>query len=247
MTKEKNNITTPPAQLWIGNQSHLVDKTKETIQRLFCTNNGCKKCITCNQIEKQQHHGSIWIKPEKQYTLDQLDVIFKTISFKLDKNKKLFFILQNADFLSSACSNSLLKSVEEPPEGYHFIFLAERINQILPTIQSRCTIKHFYSEKEKNIQNKITNTFKSNTRCSASQFLKLLHEEKPNEKDTVEILDQLLSYWIEKSIDAIKKNNNNEYNYAKKRVEHIKIAIKKPPMPGSSKIFWRNFYLQFMT
>ena len=53
-----------------------------------------------------------------------------------------------ADFLTEACSNSLLKSVEEPPTGYHFIFLAERLSQILPTIQSRCMIKSLYEEDQ---------------------------------------------------------------------------------------------------
>ena len=142
MNKKKIQ-TTSPAQLWIGNHAHLVKQVQKTLQNTFCSNEGCQKCKTCALIKKQQHHSAIWLQPEKLYTRDEIQVIFDTISFKLEDHQKLFFIIQHADFLTPACSNSLLKSVEEPPQGYHFIFLAERQSQILPTIQSRCIIQSF--------------------------------------------------------------------------------------------------------
>jgi len=244
MKNKINTIPIPPAQLWIGNHTNLIKQTKKTLQKLFCTKNGCGRCFVCKQIENQQHHGAIWLNPEKQYTLDQLDVIFKTISFKLDTNQKMFFILQHADFLSEACSNSLLKSVEEPPQGYHFIFLAERLSQILPTIQSRCLVKSFYSENESISHHQLVAIFKQTTPCSPSQFLKLLDEEKPNEKETIEMLDQLLHFWLKENKKAIEEGNKQAYKTSKAMVSKIKTGLKKPPMPGSSKIFWRNFYLR---
>lgn len=243
---KKQNITQIPiAQLWIGRHSHLVAKTKEKLQKIFCEKNSCKTCATCQLIEKEQHHGSIWLKPEKQYTRDQIQVIFNTISFKLDTDKKLFFIVQNADFLTDACSNSLLKSVEEPPTGYHFIFLAERQSQILPTIQSRCIIKSFYQDDHTYNQNKIIHIFTSQNSCPPDEFLKTLDAQKPNEKDTVEMIDTLFGHWLRESKSALQSKNPIQYKIAMSKISKLKRALKYSPMPGSSKIFWRNFYLQF--
>jgi len=234
-----------PAQLWIGNHTHLIKKTTQTLQALFCKDNGCKRCKTCELIDKQQHHSSIWLKPEKMYTRDDIKVIFDTISFKLEDDQKLFFIIQHADFLTAACANSLLKSVEEPPEGYHFIFLAERQSQILPTIQSRCMIHSFYEHGAYEHQKQIIDIFKSEKICTPAAFLKILDEEKPNEKETIEIIDILLKHWFKQFRSAIEHNDQKKYQLAHATVTKLKTALQSPPMPGSSKIFWRNLYLQF--
>lgn len=246
MQNNKNILPTiSPAQLWIGSHSNLVKQTKKTLQEFFCNDSGCKKCKTCELIEKQQHHGVIWTKPAKLYTRDEIQVIFDTISFKLEENQKLFFVIQHADFLTPACSNSLLKSVEEPPQGYHFIFLAERQSQILPTIQSRCMIKSFYDDGHDETQKQIVTIFKSEKICAPAVFLKIFDEEKPNEKETIECIDTILRYWLKMSKSAIENNDQKKYCQSLVKIEKLKKAVQSPPMPGSSKIFWRNLYLQF--
>lgn len=244
MNNQKNNTQIAPAQLWIGSHSNLINQVKKSLQKKFCKNNACKKCKTCELIDKKQHHGAVWLKPEKLYTRNEIQVIFDTISFKLETNQKLFFIIQYADFLTASCANSLLKSVEEPPEGYHFIFLAERQSQILPTIQSRCIITPFYTQGQQQEQKQIAHIFTLNTICPPTTFLKILDEEKPHEKETIEILDTLLKHWLEQTKTALKNDNHEKYNTAHNKVAKIKRALQSPPMPGSSKIFWRNLYLQ---
>ena len=239
------------AQLWIGAHAKLVNLATQQLQKTFCENicekNKCGTCVTCKNIKKQQHHGAIWLTPEKFYTRDQIQVIFDTISFKLEKNQKLFFIVQHADFLSESCSNSLLKSVEEPPEGYHFIFLAERLSQILPTIQSRCIINSFYEKEDTHNQNQLFTIFKNTKACPPAEFLKLLDTQKPNEKETIEILDSLLNHWLTQSKSAITSGDQKTYKFCSTKIVTLKKALEYSPMPGSSKIFWRNFYLQFNT
>jgi len=247
MARKAHYMTTqtPTAQLWIGNHEHLISKTKQELQKIFCEKHRCTTCVICQLIQKEQHYGAIWLKPEKMYTREEIQIIFNTISFKLEKNQKLFFIIQHADFLTDACANSLLKSVEEPPEGYHFIFLAERLSQILPTIQSRCIINSFYQELESFTDNPLIMIFKSENLCASSAFLKILDEEKPNEKETIEILDILLRYWLKEVKSATQENNQERFRVSQAKVEILKQAFEYSPMPGSSKIFWRNLYLQF--
>lgn len=240
--KKKENV--PTAQLLIGEHEYLAKHTKQMLQEIFCQNNSCKICSTCKQIQDTQHIGSIWLKPEKSYTRDQIQIIFDTIAFKLEENQKLFFVIQNADSLNDACSNSLLKSIEEPPAGYHFILLAERKNQILPTIQSRCIIKSFYKNNETVAESDIVNIFTSSTNCMPDAFLKIFESENITEKDTLEVLDKILGHWLKESKTALLANNQEKYNFANNKIKKLKKAIEMPPMPGSNKIFWNNLYLQ---
>ncbi len=48
------------------------------------------------------------------------------------------FIVDGAELLTHEAANSLLKSLEEPPEGVLFVLLATDETSVLPTILSRC-------------------------------------------------------------------------------------------------------------
>ena len=47
-------------------------------------------------------------------------------------------VIDGAEFLSAEAANAILKSVEEPPHRALFVFLAEEVGAVLPTIVSRC-------------------------------------------------------------------------------------------------------------
>ncbi|MEO1311728.1 MAG: DNA polymerase III subunit delta' [Pseudomonadota bacterium] len=47
-------------------------------------------------------------------------------------------IIDKADELNVAAANALLKTLEEPPVGAHFILLADAPSRVLPTVRSRC-------------------------------------------------------------------------------------------------------------
>lgn len=52
-------------------------------------------------------------------------------------------IIIAADRLNTKTGNALLKILEEPPEGVHFILTTEQLSQVLPTITSRTSIVRF--------------------------------------------------------------------------------------------------------
>src|SRR5258708_7246539 len=118
--------TLPPAQLWVGQHTNALKDVESYLQNVLCKNGNCNTCITCMQIREKQHHAIMWLHPEKNYTIDQFDDVFNTLSFQLQPDEHFFFIIQKADFLTPTCANKLLKPMEEPPTGYHFILLAER-------------------------------------------------------------------------------------------------------------------------
>jgi DNA polymerase-3 subunit delta' len=233
-----------PAYLWIGSPNVLLEKTIAFLQAKFCTAGGCGHCPTCTQIATQQHHAVIWLAPEKQYTLEDLEPIFSTIVFALAPDQHIFFVLQKADFLSTVCANKLLKSMEEPPAGYHFILLAQRQESILPTIRSRCisTVYSFETTTQEHAQ--LFSLFTSTLPGDPAAFLKLLDQAAINERESVELLDRLLAFWIKKNSQLSLENKNLELAQAQQVLTILKKAACMPPMPGSSKLFWKNLYLQ---
>lgn len=232
-----------PAQLWMGFHDALEQEVIGYAQKLLCTSQGCGYCTICNQIASKQHHAMLWITPEKQYTLDEIAPIASTIAFKLDAYEHYFFILQKADFLTPTCANSLLKSIEEPPAGYHFILLAQRLESILPTIKSRCVITTFHSQPPITSSD-LYDYFISTSPATPSSFLNILDQSKITERESIELLDALLIFWIDALKNALLEKNITKYREAEKAISVLKQAIASPPMPGSSKLLWKNLFLQ---
>lgn len=234
-----------PAQLWLGPPTFLAQQVTVFVQKIFCAKGGCVECITCNQIKKKQYHAIKWYYPDKQYTIEYIQDILSTVSFKLKKDQYFFFVIQKADFLTPVCANRLLKVIEEPPTGYHFLFLAERKEQLLPTIRSRCIIKTFYTDDIMQYHSDLYSCFKTTSLVSPSIFLKIVDQSNINERETIELFDALLVHWGIQYKKAIQKKEQKEIG---KSIQVLALLIdiaKKLPMPGSSKLFWRNLFLEF--
>lgn len=246
-----NTIISHPASLFIGNEQELLENTIPLLQKIFCPSvihgepvEPCAVCLQCRKVQEQQHESILWLMPEKQYAVEDLKVIFSTISFALEDNQHYFFVIQKADLLTTACANALLKSLEEPPAGYHFILLAQRIEFILPTIKSRCLIQAIGNTGESLTQHTLMPFFTTTAFQDPLAFAKELEAANPNEWESLSLLDELLVYWASQYKKGIISNNLAVQQQSQRMMHHIKKAMLQPPMPGSSKLFWKNLFLQ---
>ena len=181
--------------------------------------------------------------PDKQYTLEQLTAIGNTLSLAVAEGDHFFFIIQKADLLTPACANSLLKSMEEPPPGYHFILLTERPNQLLPTIRSRCitrTWRGYHATQEHQLF-----PFFTGRNSDPVQFLKAVEQTKINEQESLDLVDAILYHWIEQYKSACGAQDHKAMLTSKKNVDLLSNTYQTPIMPGSSKLFWKNLLLSF--
>lgn len=234
-----------PAQLLIGSPEAIAQKAIDRLQQALCATE-CGSCNTCAQIARKQHHATIWITPENQYTLEHLSPITQTMSFSLDANEQCFFILEHADFLTPVCANALLKPLEEPPPGYNFILLAQWQDRILPTIRSRCVVTQYTSTKTLE-HNPLLKHFIAGCTTSAQQFLQDLEKAKPNERLSIEWIDALLAFWIESYKTACIQKNTNAQSKSMRIITALQTAYKRPIMPGSAKLFWKHLFLRIRT
>lgn len=77
---------------------------------------------------------------------DVREILHKLSLTKWDSGGKRFVYIPGAENLTASSSNALLKSLEEPGEGTHFILTSPSRRAILKTILSRCSVVNFYDE-----------------------------------------------------------------------------------------------------
>jgi DNA polymerase III, delta'' subunit len=115
------------------------------------TDNGaCGKCVNCEKISKNSHpdfHLVDFAKQaemldedfEKQKTIkiETIRNMQKEVSTKAHEAKWKFFVIEPAEKMNAAAANSLLKTLEEPPESTIIILIARHKETIPQTIVSR--------------------------------------------------------------------------------------------------------------
>jgi DNA polymerase-3 subunit delta' len=64
-------------------------------------------------------------------------IVLAHAAFPPHEGRARVFILRRAEEMSTGAANALLKTLEEPRQGTHFILLTSRPDRLLPTIRSR--------------------------------------------------------------------------------------------------------------
>ncbi|MFA6160048.1 MAG: AAA family ATPase [Parcubacteria group bacterium] len=90
---------------------------------------------------------------KKDIKIEKIRELEHELSLTAYFGKHKVVIIDEADRLSRASQNALLKTLEEPPQKAIIILIVENINKIIATIKSRCVIKKFNLVKDCEIIN----------------------------------------------------------------------------------------------
>ena len=133
---------------------------------LNCTASGekpCDTCVSCRKIDASNHPDIFLLKPEKESSslgIDKVREIIKNVGLKPYESKKKVYIIDDSASLTLEAQNALLKTVEEPPSDSVIIFIAERPDDLLPTIGSRCQVLKFFPLKAEDIRGILVSVYK---------------------------------------------------------------------------------------
>ncbi len=233
-----------PAHLWIGPEEDLRLRAHSFIRRSLCKKDSCGACHNCIALDNKRHHAVLWLSAENYYTLSQLEPVFKTLAFSLQPGELFFIVFERADYFNAASANSLLKQLEEPPRGYHFILLAQRREGIVATIRSRCVIEEFLGDT-KAIKHPLYTYFTDDPLLYAGNFHKELGKHHFHEREVYDLLDQVSEFWHEQYKVGHKKNNILLMKKAHHAIRLIDASRAHLAMPGSAKLFLKNLFLSF--
>lgn len=114
-------------------------------QALLCpqSRRGCGKCPSCFRISQGSHEGLKTLEPSgAQIKMDQAREVIEFLSLKSITGHRVV-IIDQAQNLNPQAANSLLKTLEEPPEGTFFFLIAPSVAGLMATIRSRSRIVQF--------------------------------------------------------------------------------------------------------
>ena len=103
----------------------------------------CGQCSPCqlfaaNLKGEAPHPDFLILRPEKSfYSVDEIRGLSDWFSLTRHSNARRVVIIEKAEQMAASGANALLRILEEPPQGCHFILCTQKPMKILPTIRSR--------------------------------------------------------------------------------------------------------------
>lgn len=99
----------------------------------------CGGCSSCRKYLSGNHPDFSVVMPDKgAIKIDQIRSLIKEISYPPYESERRVIVLEDVHTMRREAANSLLKTLEEPPEGNLLILTADSSMDMLATITSRC-------------------------------------------------------------------------------------------------------------
>lgn len=136
-----NNIA--HSYMFIGKES--IGKmlfAKEFAKAILCINDSkpCGECKSCIEFKSANNPDFEVIEPDgNNIKIEQIRELIKKVYEKPIVSNKKVYIINDSNLMTKEAQNSLLKTLEEPPEYVTIILITSNENLFLPTIKSRCT------------------------------------------------------------------------------------------------------------
>ncbi|MFI6426023.1 DNA polymerase III subunit delta' [Promicromonospora sp. NPDC050880] len=106
---------------------------------LQCPQGGCGVCQACTTTMAGTHPDVTLLATEKVViTIDEVRDLIMTASRSPSGGRWRVIIIEDADRMAERTTNVLLKTIEEPPPHTVWVLCAPSVQDVLPTIRSRC-------------------------------------------------------------------------------------------------------------
>ncbi|MFT5697199.1 MAG: DNA polymerase-3 subunit delta' [Desulforhopalus sp.] len=104
----------------------------------------CGVCSSCRKFYSGSHPDFTIVRPDKgAIKIDQVRQLVKSISYPPYESTMRVVVLEDVHTMRREAANSLLKTLEEPPDGNLLILTADSSREILATLTSRCQVVPF--------------------------------------------------------------------------------------------------------
>ena len=141
----------------------------------------CGDCIPCRKIARNEHADVRAILRESRdlsfkkdtksqfIKVDQVRELAQQAQFRPYEGRRRVFIIDDAEWLRHEAANSLLKTLEEPPDTTLIILITEKPFSLLDTIRSRCLMLSFaplsVAEIEQHLRTMLTSSEEARLRA----------------------------------------------------------------------------------
>lgn len=156
-TNSLKNKTLSHAYLLVGNPgTPLMETAKFLAKTILCDDPSplaCSNCITCLRIESDNYPDVMTLDGSKG-TIKKEDVLNVESRFEktaFETKGIMIYIIHLVENMTVEAVNSMLKFIEEPEAEVYAFLTTNNINNVLPTIVSRCQTLNLKSVDRKDI------------------------------------------------------------------------------------------------
>jgi DNA polymerase-3 subunit delta' len=108
---------------------------------LQCEQGGCDACHACHTVQAGTHADVTVVRTEKlSIGVDEVRDLVRRSALAPAGRRWQVMIVEDADRLTEQACNALLKAIEEPTERTVWMLCAPTVEDVLPTIRSRCRL-----------------------------------------------------------------------------------------------------------
>lgn len=134
------NNTFSHAVLFCGEHNSCMNLSHACADALLCEKfdgEPCGVCPSCAKTKAGSHPDKIIISSQKSIGVDPIRDSIKEMNIRPYGNTKKIFIFEDGSRLTIQAQNALLKILENPPEYGVIIIVAEKEEDLIPTVLSR--------------------------------------------------------------------------------------------------------------
>jgi len=152
----------------------------------------CNKCEICKNINIGIALDIIEIDAASNTGVENIREIIERANFAPAQARWKVYVIDECHMLSTAASNALLKTIEEPPERVVFILATTNPERVLKTIQSRCQKFNFKRINSEHIYNHLLEISNKESIHFEDEGLRLIAKRSNGGmRDAQRLLDQL--------------------------------------------------------
>jgi DNA polymerase-3 subunit delta' len=92
------------------------------------------------RVHHDVHPDLSWVRPSgwAEMRVEDIKPVVTAAAHTPFESRRRVFVIERVDTMHESAANRMLKTLEEPPSFAHLILLTDRLDQVLPTIVSRC-------------------------------------------------------------------------------------------------------------
>ncbi|MBE0447249.1 MAG: DNA polymerase III subunit gamma/tau [Actinobacteria bacterium] len=163
----------------------------------------CNQCDSCRSISDGSSIDVLELDAASNRRVEEIRELLERIPYSSTEGHKKVYIVDEVHMLTAESFNTLLKTLEEPPEHVIFVLATTEPYKVLPTILSRCQRFDFRHISAPDIEARLREVADAEGITIETSALSLIaYHAQGALRDALGALEQLISYSDEEITSA---------------------------------------------